>query len=740
MITKISMQDHACYGDTPQDIYDLKKFNFIFGANGSGKTTISKLIADESCFPESNCSITWNGGTKLDALVYNTDFVNNNFVQPSELKGIFTLGEENKEIIGKIESLKSEVDNFNKEILILKKNLNGDGSNNGKVYEMEETERTFEDTCWKLKQNHDEKLKGAFTGFRNSKVAFKNELLRQFESNTAKLVPLSEIEEKAETVYGKSPELASPIPALNYEKIISLETHSILKKKVVGKADVDIAKMIQKLDNSDWVKQGRSYYDTNNYICPFCQQTTDKSFAEKLNAYFDEAFEQDTKLIEELRINYRSESDHLLQYLQNIIESPSSFIAIDKLKSERDLLSSKIDHNLLQISNKQREPSRIIELYSLLNILLKIKEYIDNANELVGKHNQTVNNLKEEKANLTEQVWKFLLEKEIKTELAVYKAKSKGLLKAIENLTDKINSKTALVGEKEASISKLEKSSTSIKPTIDQINNILKIFEFDSFRLHKSDKENYYKIVRPDGTGAKETLSEGEKSFIVFLYFYHLLRGSTEESGTTSDRVVVFDDPVSSLDSNVLFVVSALIRDLIVEVRRDNSYIKQIIFLTHNVYFHKEVTFNLDRKHDGCLPDETFWLLRKTSDSSLIKKQSCNPIKTSYELLWVELRDTDSPSVLSIQNTMRRILEYYFKILGGLDFNTICSCFAGKEKIIVNSLFSWINAGSHLPDDDAYLFTDFPSKDVYMSVFKEIFTKTGHDAHYKMMMHEEEEA
>ncbi len=41
-----------------------------------------------------------------------------------------------------------------------------------------------------------------------------------------------------------------------------------------------------------------------------------------------------------------------------------------------------------------------------------------------------------------------------------------------------------------------------------------------------------------------------------------------------------------------------------------------------------------------------------------------NPIQTSYELLWQELKDKERNSGITIQNTMRRIIENYFKILG----------------------------------------------------------------------------
>jgi len=230
-----------------------------------------------------------------------------------------------------------------------------------------------------------------------------------------------------------------------------------------------------------------------------------------------------------------------------------------------------------------------------------------------------------------------------------------------------------LTHSEDAEIKKLEKSTTSIQPTIDGINDLLKSFGFTGFSLAKSEQDRFYKIQRPDGTDAKKTLSEGEKTFITFLYFYHLLNGSESETGMTTNRVVVFDDPVSSLDSDILFIVSSLNKGLFDEARNNNGHIKQIFVLTHNVYFHKEVTFN-PKRSDKALKDETFWIVRKSHQFSKIKQYDTNPIKTSYELLWIEVKNTDRSS-LSIQNTLRRILENYFKILGNMDTDSICGFF-----------------------------------------------------------------
>ena len=139
------------------------------------------------------------------------------------------------------------------------------------------------------------------------------------------------------------------------------------------------------------------------------------------------------------------------------------------------------------------------------------------------------------------------------------------------------------------------------------------------------------------------------------------------------------------------------------------------------------------------MKDETFWVVRKRGLLSELEKCPSNPIKTSYELLWSEVRRSDR-SNSTIQNTLRRILENYFKITGGFDLDKLCGMFAGKEKMIYRSLCSWVHAGSHYAHDDLYVSIDDSMVETYLEVFKAIFERSGHINHYKMMMGDASEA
>ena len=89
MIQSFQIRNIGTYDAVGISCSDLEKVNFIYGANGSGKTTISKLLNN----PQSSCTVNWLDNRTLETLVYNKDFKERNILN-SSFEGVFTIGEE----------------------------------------------------------------------------------------------------------------------------------------------------------------------------------------------------------------------------------------------------------------------------------------------------------------------------------------------------------------------------------------------------------------------------------------------------------------------------------------------------------------------------------------------------------------------------------------------------------------------------------------------------------------------
>jgi len=185
MITKIDIRNTATFDSTTSPIDGLKKINYFFGANGTGKTTISRVIADST-----DC-ITWAGGTELATRVYNRDFVERVFKQ--QIPGVFTLGEQEIDTLAKIKRTKGAIDDLTDEITRLTVTLQGQDGNGGKKQELSLLETNYTERFWISKQRHEDKLRGGLRRFMGSKRVFKEKVLSEAITNTEDLLPLDEL-------------------------------------------------------------------------------------------------------------------------------------------------------------------------------------------------------------------------------------------------------------------------------------------------------------------------------------------------------------------------------------------------------------------------------------------------------------------------------------------------------------------------------------------------------------------
>ncbi len=739
-ISQIVLKNAATFDESGASFEDLNSINFIYGTNGSGKTTISSFLKNlaengiEDKF--ANSEIEWYGEI-LKIEVYNKQFKEEQF-RNSQVKGIFTLGKKTNENLENIESKKESI---NKE---KEKKIKNEESLQNLTLEKKKKEEDFTDHCWeKLYKKNEENFKETLEGFKR-KEKFKKEILSEFENdkhNKSKIVILEELKEKIGIVFSKNQTELVPLEC-NLTDFDSIENHSIWEQKIVGSGDVAIADLIKKLSNENWVAQGREYLSKDGNACPFCQkETITEEFKKQLELYFDTSYQESTETIKKMKEDYTNKTDEVLERLDEIVETEQknqqTKLNTEIFKRIVETLKSKINGNQQKMFDKGKEMSRSFKLESTKNEIKEIRDLVDTANQQIANHNETIKDTKNQKKICVEQTWKFLVN-EFKSDIQKYNKKYCGLEKGINNLKKEISENQEKIERLENEIRELEKNMVSIKPIVNEINTLLKGYGFTNFGLACTEDEKSYRIQREDGQLVGETLSEGEVTFITFLYYYHLTKGSLKENDISKNKVLVIDDPISSLDSNILFIVSVLVKDLMKETTEEKTNIKQVIILTHNTYFYKEITLEYDlKRYQG---KYSFWIIKKDNNISKIKNYKENPIKSSYELLWQEVKQAKENNIswVSLQNIMRRIIEYYFRILGGFKHNDSLSEYFEniEEKQVFNSFISWFNDGSHGISDDLFVQSQDTSIETYLKVFENIFKVTGHEAHYKMMMRE----
>ena len=686
MITQISLQNVATFGSEVQTMSNLKKLNFVFGTNGSGKTTISRVLRAPDDY--SSCAIVWENEKRIPCKVYNSDFVAENFRDDSDMPGIFTLGKEELETKNRIQQIQDalrKLESTQGEKTVLLKGTDGNG---GKAGELVALEKKYTNKFWEQKQKYDSSpIKFGMEGCLSSKERFRSELLNQFSSNREPPCTFEELSKRAETAFGDSPQTLSEISILNFVPLLKLSGSPILSKRIVGKEDIDISALIKKLNNSDWVKAGMAYLEKSEGYCPFCQKQVPHTLTEQLSEYFDDAYSEALKELSDLAIRYTSIGSQLLNQLKTIGQQNAAMLDVQTFNAAVTLLEKTIEENKRKIDSKRQNPSNSIVLVDYENLPDELVNLVKDANKKVAEHNLTVSRISDERRTLKKQIWNFIVN-EASSDIALYKKEKKNLENEILSLKSKIEEGKRQQKALESELRTLQSTLTSVIPTQNLINGWLKEFGFTGFQLAVSSDEHSYSLIRDDGTPVNKSLSEGERNFVTFLYFYALLKGSQDNSGNTPEQKEV------SLDRN----------------------------------FPK-----------GMKAKTTFWTVQKNGGISRIDFCKSNPVKSTYEMLWDHIKRTATNPKLEdqsyIQNTMRRILEHYFAVYGQIPLKDLPMELDVADRPIAKSLLAWVNDGSHSSFDDIYYTPPIADGvERYLSIFRIIFEKTGHIAHYNMMM------
>ena len=221
---------------------------------------------------------------------------------------------------------------------------------------------------------------------------------------------------------------------------------------------------------------------------------------------------------------------------------------------------------------------------------------------------------------------------------------------------------------------------------------------------------------------------------ISFLYFLELCKGKQVAGESEKQKIIVIDDPMSSLSHIFIFNVCRLIKN---EFFDQLDKYEQIFILSHSLYFFHELYKGRPKTKYG-ESDElkrkkipALYRLTKNSNGSCFSAMRETDIQNDYQAYWMIVRDPASPNVI-LANTMRNILEYFFGFIDKCDLNGIFQkpIFAANK---YQAFVRFMNVGSHSTSELIYDYGEF-DREALIEAFHFVFVEADYEEHYNKMM------
>ena len=558
----------------PSEMPNLGRYNLIYGWNGSGKTIISRLFrAVEMRTPvDFEVVLSINGrnfnGSDFEQIntrvrVFNRDFVSANvFPVSGDVAPILVLGEGSVQKQREIERLKSKQ-------AIAEARLNQAESD--KSTAINAIDRHCIDRAKAIKDLLRSSGPNPYNNY--NKANYQNRAKEIRLASGEKSVRLSEddlgklLAQQRATIKQKIEEIDYQVPdlSMHVKEVQSLLNTSVVSEVIESLKDDEVL--------SSWVYQGLGLHQTRGSIrCLFCDQAMPKNRIATLETHFSAEYDRFLKRVDgKLGIFQRAAEvadgvklPHPADVYEDLVNEYKT--AAVKLEEALEIVKEFLGSLMRSVSQKKSRP---FESYPLDTATPTLPSGTGNqVNEVVRKHNRACDQfdarVHDARKRLEDDSIQGSLEEFIQL---ADEAKSHGSA-ATQASADSKN-----IGER---IALLEREIVEHRRPADELNEDLHRY-LGHRELQLTVRQTGYEIMR-NGVAA-QSLSEGESTAIALLYF---LKSLKDRDFDVTQGVVVLDDPVSSLDSNALYLAFGFIRERTQDVA-------QLFILTHNFTFFRNV-------------------------------------------------------------------------------------------------------------------------------------------------------
>ena len=770
MITEVDLSRTPCFAPEAA-LKDLKKVNFIFGPNGTGKTSITRILSQG---PDDSRITRTNESSNREILVLNSTYIEEAFQDAED--GIFFLGPQSIANENDIENNKKKRDKLSEEIESLK-------SDKRSAEDKQSTaERNLLSAIWSNKQLVPDQLSSCLAGYnaRKTKLRDKVKEIRQNPPPAEDTLPttLNELAAQEKGLLTTTLEIASRVHTIPQIPQGLKALPDLLRTPLIPATDSPLSELISQMQNSDWVREGKqimdAHQDTLGDRCPFCQQRTPQDFSENLAKLWDRSYDDAVARLESCLETLELSLEQLSEFKKEICKHQLKDVAEYSKNAQIETIESALSESIKLLLNKLDKQSQSFdapEEWDIDAFNSALRQLGEQLNTLVDEHNTKVNDQDNLQKEFHKKFWTIFSHYTCSKAFEDYESivtVETGTTTQIASLEEQISEKKQNHKELIEQIKAAERSRMDIHPAIEHINRALSGIGITSFELGASTddfiddqqstdtKRDAYILLRKDENGEKRrtnvsTLSDGERNLICFLYFFYHF--DERIVATNTKYTVVIDDPINAMDGLSSFITSGYVRNLIrsiLQLRKtaEHKYVDQLIILTHSTRFHIEASYELPTegsKAKQC----NFYEIKRTLTSSQTTTHAKSTIEgpsnhtsieNEYSQLWKQIRKChstlndqqhDRSETLFVGNSMRRVIEAYFIHLGNKDS---ISDLGRSPDPATRALMAFCNNSSHdALDMDLHTICSIPLDQLF-TAFEGIFTSNHASDHYKMMM------
>ncbi len=579
---------------------NLSFVNLFFGNNGTGKSTIAKAIMD-------NEGIAWAEGESsqdYDVIVFNRGFIEANLSLQEGLKGVYTIGEENIEAKNKIQSLqRQKTVKSNERVIALDQYME-------KKSESENASNQFQNDCFRKGKSLRERFPDCFVG-KKQKKTFAEAVLAQAPA----CQDMSSLERLYDAAYGKTSKIYPEFKKVRQPSSLWSHGKALLEQEIVVYGNTRFTRFIASLGPGavDWVHHGHLHYARDGK-CPYCQQELPLGFEEQLGNVFNVQYQQAMNALGKFQSDYARQTQDIENILKSNTLDVMDSLCLTAYQEKLSMVRNAFEVNRQRIAEKRRIPSKVVALVPTDDLIEAINGIIDGINDVIGSHNRALMQKSFSQSVCQVNVLSHLAYVLAK-ETSDYRKTTQRLDKEIEDIVKHGRKIKAEIEALSIQITELSQRNANTRMAMDNINTMLKESGFQGFSIRvKEENENMYEIVRDNGAIA-ENLSDGERGFLAFLYFFQQVSGSMDAQ-KQKPKIVVIDDPLFGMDRDASSIVTTLTKKMIKDCldAKENN-IRQLFLLTHDSDFYNEVA-----DVNGSVECMPFFTIRKNDNSSMVEQ------------------------------------------------------------------------------------------------------------------------